>query len=328
MRDSTKLGLAIVLGASFALVHCSGDDDAGSGSPGTAGTHAGSAGSSTGASGTNGASGSGISTGASGSAGVGGNAGSSGGTAGSGGTGGSSGAGGTAGATGGNGGGTDAGKTDGAAGAATDAGSTDAAEGGPVSCADETIGASDAGADDAGTTTTAIVLIDSVVIKDAANANVVEQWQFDDATKIEPGLPASRPGDKWSRPPYSPIDIAASASNTFLACAGNPAAGSMKEVVPFTAFDQYYEVSVLFAEHDYSSYHVTAKVKLVAGGRSDAACRAHAHIYGIDAAASAETPPAPITLMTGQWQEVTLTIPATGFTRIRELGIRITTYGC
>jgi hypothetical protein len=326
MRNSIELGFLIALGASFALVQCSGDDDAGSGSPGAGGSHAGSAGaSSTGVSGANGTSGSSMTTGASGSLGVGGSAGSSGGSAGSGGVGGSAG---SAGATGGSGGTADAGKTDGAAGSVADSGSSDASEGGPVSCSDESIGASDGGASDAGTTTTAIVLFDNIVIKDAANATVATQWQFNDATTIAETFDAGRPGDKWSLPPYSPIDNDSAARNSFLACAGNPAAGSMKEVVPFTAHDQYYEVSVLFAEHDYSSYHVTAKVKLVTGGRSEASCPAHVHIYAIDAAASAETPAAPITLIAGQWQDVTLTIPATGFTRVRELGLRITTYGC
>jgi len=142
------------------------------------------------------------------------------------------------------------------------------------------------------------------VIRDAANTNVVVQWQF------------------------SPIDIAGTARNTYLACDGNPANGSMKEVIPFTDIAQYYEVSVLFAEHDYSSFHVSAKVKLVTGGRSDATCPAHALLYGINGGDFVSTPAAPITLVTGQWQDVTLTIPATGFTRMDELGMRITTYTC
>jgi hypothetical protein len=310
-----KLGFWIVLGASFALVHCSGDDNAASGSTGAGGTRAGAAGSSSTVTSSTGGS-----PGASGSSGVAGNAGSSGGSAGAGGAGG---------ASGGSGGSADAGKMDGAAGSASDA-----AEAGP--CTDETVGASDAAtadAGDAGTTTTAIVLVDNVVIRDAANTNVVAQWQFDNATTIAEAIVDPRPGDQWSRPPYSPIDTASTARNTFLACDGNPAPGSMKEVVPFTAHDQYYEVSVLFAEHDYSSHHVTAKVKLVLGGRSETACPAHVHLYAIDAALTdagfpGETPPAPITFITGQWQDVTLTIPATGFTRVRELGFRITTYGC
>jgi hypothetical protein len=346
MRDPRKLGVWIVVGASFALVHCSGDDVENR-SPAAGGT-AGS--SSTGTSGTSGKGGSSTSTGASGSSGVAGSAGSGGGSAGSGGIGGSAGAGGSggiggssgvggaAGATGGSSGSGDAGRTDGAAGSPIDARSTDAAEAGPVSCPDESVGASDAGtgdagASDAGTTTTAIVLVDNVVIRDATNTNVVAQWQFDNASTIAEAIVDPRPADQWSRPPYSPINTANGAKNTFIACAGNPAAGSMKEVIPFTARDQYYEVSVLFAEHDYSSHRVSAKVKLVIGGRSEANCPAHAHLYAIDAAITdagfpRETPPAPITLVTGQWQDVALTIPVTGFTRVRELGVRITTYVC
>jgi hypothetical protein len=325
MRHSTKLEFLIVLGASFAFFRCSGDDSTAFRSTGAGGTPAGAAGSSS--TGTNGTS-STASTG--GSAG---NAGSSGGSAGSGATGGSAGAGGAAGATGGSGGGADAGKTDGAAGSAADASRTDGAEGGPVNCPDELVGANDAGtgdagASDAGATTTAIVLIDNVVIRDAANTNVVAQWQFDDATTIDEALADPRAGDKWSRPPFSPIDTASAARNTFLACDGNPAAGSMKEVIPFTDAAQYYEVSVLFAEHDYSSFHVSAKVKLVTGGRSDASCPAHALLYGIDGGDFVQTPAAPITLVAGQWQDVTLTIPATGFARMDELGMRITTYVC
>ena len=323
MKHSTKLEFLIVLGASLTLVRCSGDDNTAGGSTGAGGTRAGAAGSSS--TGTNGTS----STTSSG-----GSAGSSGGSAGTGGaTGGSAGTGGAAGATGGSGGSADAGKTDGAAGSAADASGTDGAEAGPVNCPDEFVGANDAGttdagSSDAGTTTTAIVLIDNVVIRDAANTNIVAQWQFDDATSIDEALVDPRAGDKWSRPPFSPIDTAGAARNTFLACDGNPTAGSMKEVIPFTDAAQYYEVSVLFAEHDYSSFHVSAKVKLVIGGRSDASCRAHALLYGIDGGDFVQTPNAPITLVSGQWQDVTLTIPATGFARMDELGMRITTYVC
>ena len=106
------------------------------------------------------------------------------------------------------------------------------------------------GASDASTgVRTAIVLIDNIVIKDAANTNVVTQWQFDDATTIEAGLPGSRPGDKWSRPPYSPVDTNAAARNEFLACDGNPAIGSLRTVAPFSADAQYFETERPFREH-------------------------------------------------------------------------------
>jgi hypothetical protein len=201
-------------------------------------------------------------------------------------------------------------------------------DGGPVSCADENIGAdAGAGSADGGSAKTAIVLIDDVVIKDANNATVM-QWQFDDGTAIAPANTDPRPGDKWSRVPYSPTAIASGASNTFLACAGNPGAGSLKYVIPFTDAAQYAEVSVLFAEHDYSNYHVSAKVKLVTGGNSQAMCPGHALLYAVNGGNSMQTPAAPITLIAGQWQDISLTIPATGFTRLLELGVRITTYIC
>jgi len=281
--------------------------------------------SSSSSSGSSGSSGVGGTGGAAGNAGAAGSSGAAGrgSSAGGGGTGGSSGTGGTGGGAGNAGAGGSAGSAD--------ASVADAPEAGPVSCADENIGAdagsAEAGTGDAGTAKTAIVLIDGVVMQDATNT-VVAQWQFNDASTIAEGLIDPRPGDKWSRVPYSPIAIASGASNTFLACAGNPAAGSMKEVIPFTDAAQYYEVSVLFAEHDYSNHHVSAKVKLVTGGISQPNCPGHAMLYAVNGGDFVQTPASPITLIPGQWHDIALTIPATGFTRLLELGVRITTYVC
>ena len=85
-------------------------------------------------------------------------------------------------------------------------------------------------------------------------------------------------------------------------------------MAPFSADAQYFETSVLFAEHAYAGYHVTAKVKLVTGGRPDAVCPGHALLYVVDNDPDAGYPQSagtPITFSTtGQWQDVTLNIPA------------------
>jgi hypothetical protein len=136
--------------------------------------------------------------------------------------------------------------------------------------------------------------------------------------------PMSSRGQRVS--PVRPALAPRSCCSTFLACDGNPAAGSLKNVIPFVAASQYYEASVLFAPHDYSSAVVSAKVKLVSGGAEDITCPAHALLYGING--GTETPDTPITLTAGSWQDLTLAVPATGFTMLDELGIRVTTYPC
>jgi hypothetical protein len=96
--------------------------------------------------------------------------------------------------------------------------------------------------------------------------------------------------------------------------------------IPFSAPSQYYEASVLFAPGDYSSNYISAKVKLVAGGAPERTCRAHALIYGISG--TNETPSTPVTLVTGEWVDVSVRVRPTGFEMLGEIGIRITTYPC
>ena len=96
-------------------------------------------------------------------------------------------------------------------------------------------------------------------IKDTTST-LATSWEFADATTIA-DVNTARPGDKWSRTSYGNADITG-ASDTFLACAGNPAAGSLKNIIPFSDDNQYYQVSVLFAAHNYKSYTVTANVKV------------------------------------------------------------------
>jgi hypothetical protein len=207
-------------------------------------------------------------------------------------------------------------------------GGSGSSTGGSVSCPDEDTGA--AGKPSTAGASTAIVLFDDIVIYDSTKTKILFQWQFADANTIADTATDPRPADKWSRTQFfgdvNKVSRATGAHSTFLACDGNPAAGSLKNVIPFVAPSQYYETSVLFAPHDYSNDQVTAKVKLVSGGGEDVTCPAHALIYGI--AASTETPDAPITMSTGVWQDLSLAIPATGFTMLDELGIRITTYPC
>jgi hypothetical protein len=203
-----------------------------------------------------------------------------------------------------------------------------APSGGNVSCADELTGS--AGKPSAAGASTAIVLFDDIVINDVTKTKILFQWQFTDGSTIADTVTDPRPPDKWSRTQFfgdvNKVSRGAGAHSTFLACDGNPAAGSLKNVIPFVAASQYYEASVLFAPHDYSSAVVSGKVKLVSGGAEDITCPAHALLYGING--GTETPDTPITLTAGSWQDLTLTIPATGFTMLDELGIRITTYPC
>ena len=329
MRNSLKLGLVLAVGGSIAaFAGCSSDSTTPSDNGGSSGTvsssgsggNAGAAtgGGSSGSSSTVAGSGGSSAAGAAGTAG-GGAGGAAGGTAaGAGGT--TAGAGGTAGAaTAGTGG------TGGTAGAA-------AAGAGGAACTDETtgvIGDGEAGAGGASdSVTTAIVLIDDVVVTSSDNTTVLAQWQFPDATTIA-DTSTARPGDKWSRTPYSSIGDTQTPSDTFLACDGNPAAGSIKNIIPFSADNQYYQISVLSAQHDYSSAKVTAKVKLVSGGRPVSNCQAGALMYAVDGDDFTSTPlPAFTTLVEGQWVDIALTIPATGFAKVDELAVEITTYSC
>jgi hypothetical protein len=177
---------------------------------------------------------------------------------------------------------------------------------------------------------TALVVLDDVVIHDATNTKILFQWQFVDGTVIADTTTDPRPADKWSRSQFfgdvNKISRAPGAHSTFLACDGNPDVGSLKNIIPFTAASQYYEVSALFAAHDYTSATVTANVKLATGGAEDVTCAAHALLYAISG--GTETPNFPVTLTEGVWKTLTLSVPATGFTMVGELGIRVTTYPC
>jgi hypothetical protein len=223
------------------------------------------------------------------------------------------------------GGGASAGGAGGAAGGPS--GGAGGASAGALNCPDELNGA-------AGTPTvpasTALVVLDDVVIHDATNTKILFQWQFADGTVIADTTTDPRPADKWSRSQFfgdvNKISRAPGAHSTFLACDGDPDVGSLKNIIPFTAASQYYEVSALFAAHDYTSATVTANVKLVTGGAEDVTCAAHALLYAISA--GTETPNFPVTLTEGVWKALTLSVPATGFTAVGELGIRVTTYPC
>jgi hypothetical protein len=175
--------------------------------------------------------------------------------------------------------------------------------------------------------TTAVVLVDDIQV--TKGTTVAPEWQFADATQIDDsGNGDTPPADKWARVNYADparVSGSADAHDSFLACAGNPAAGSLKNVVPFTADNQYYEVRVVGAPLDLSNAVLTAKVKLVGGGAASATCPAHALIYGVG---TTEATGSPVTLEAGKWMDVTLTVPATGFTAVGQIGIRLTTYTC
>ena len=200
--------------------------------------------------------------------------------------------------------------------------------GGSINCPDEVVGA--AGKAAAAKASTAVVVLDDVVIRDATNTKILFQWQFADDKAIADTTTDPRPADQWSRSQYfgdmNKLSRAPGAHSTFLACDGSPDVGSLKNTIPFTGASQYYEASALFAAHDYSSATVTANVKLVTGGAEDITCPAHALLYAVSG--GTETPGSPITLTEGVWKNLALTFPATGFTVVSELGIRVTTYPC
>ena len=327
MRNSLKLGFVFALGATaaFSFAGCSSgsDSDGGAGSS-AGGSRAGAPAGGAGAGGAHagGAPAAGAPAGGAGA----GTAGASGGVAGhagAGGTGGTGGAGGKAGA-GGTGGGAGAA---GAGGATAGSGGATAGTGGGA-CADETAGSGGAGG--AASVTTAIVLLDDVVIKDAANTAIKAEWHFADGTTISDADTASHAADQWARGPKygDPANVSsdAGAHSTFFVCSGSTAAGSLKNVIPFTAVAQYYNVSVVTAPHDYSGHHVTAKIKLVAGGSAVATCPARGLLVAINGAT--QELGTPVTLLPGVWTDATLTIPATGFTTMPELLFRVTTYTC
>ena len=203
--------------------------------------------------------------------------------------------------------------------------------GGASSCPDETSGSVPKSP---GKVTPAIVLVDDVVVQDTKQSRVIAEWQFNDGATIIDTETDPRPGNKWSRTSLfgdpNKVSRVPGAHSTFLSCDGSPTNGSLKNLIPFSLAGQYYETSALFQPADYSGNVITAKVKLVAGGAPDEGCPAHAMLYGIGITGtkSAETPNEPITLSAGAWLNLTLTVPATGFTKLGELGIRVTTYPC
>ena len=346
MRNSLKLGFVLALGATAIFAGCSSGSDAptgGAGAPGAGAPSAGAPGApsagapsagapSAGApnGGTGGSSG-GASAGAAGTAGSSGAAGTSG-TAGTSGAAGSGGAGGTSGAGAGGAGAGGAGA--GAGGAGAGAGGTGGggagaggAGGAPPTCAAESVGLPAAGG--AGSVGTAVVLIDNVVVK-KAGATVI-QWQFADNTTIVDEATGDTPtAGKWARSNYGyTVSKLATASDTFIDCAGNPAAGALKNIVPFSAVGDQYEIRVPIAQTDYSGATITANIKLVGGGVNTASCPVKAWIYAINNVGGTNTDANnTIPLEVGKWSAATLTVPATGFDKVGIVAVRLTTFAC
>jgi hypothetical protein len=319
MKNSWKLGMFTALCASIAFLGCGDDDDdamntgGGGSSAGKGGTSAGNGGKTT-----NGGTSAGNTMGGTtaGKGGSGGNGGSS--MAGKGGGGGTAPVGGAA---------------DG--GTAPLGGASEGGAAGSGECVEDAVGgagsdvAGAAGAGGAASVGTAVILIDNVVVKNGAT--VVHQWQFADATQISNSFTPTNPGDKWSRYFYGDPSSksGAGASNLLAKCDGNPAPGSLKNVVPFTDANQYYEVDVPFAPEDYTGLSVTAKVKLVSGGKPDAACPARATLYVIGANTGGPKNGAGVALPEGQWVDASLTLAdEAGVDTIDRLGVNLNTYGC
>ena len=121
------------------------------------------------------------------------------------------------------------------------------------------------------------------------------------------------------------ISRAPGAHSTFLAC-GNPDVLRPEKYHPVHFASQYYEVSALFAAHDYTSATVTANVKLVTGGAEDVTCAAHALLYAI----SDGTENAGLTRYAdrGSLEGAHALGARNALTAVDELGVRVTTYPC
>ena len=104
----------------------------------------------------------------------------------------------------------------------------------------------------------------------------------------------------------------------------------MKNVVPFTAVGDQYEIHVPVTEADYSGNVITANIKLVGGGVATAACPVKAWIYAINNVAGTNTPADPntVALEVGKWSVASLTVPATGFDKVGVVALRLTTFPC
>jgi hypothetical protein len=340
MRNSWKLGVCAALLTSVAFMGCSddsGDDDgdggsAGGGTAGRAGS-AGSAGKPIGGS----SSGSGGTAAGKSGSGAGGTAGTAGGSAGSAGTAGSAGSAGTAGSAGSAGtagtggsagtGGTDAGGAPGDGGMGGTSGGEGGASGNPENCIDTSLGGAEndsGGAGGAPAYDTAVILIDDIQVKDGATLK--HQWQFADEAIVSVAVPPDNPGDRWSRY-YGPLNATSSIG---LGCDGEPAAGSLYNMIPFSDANQYHELGVPFAQEDYTGYTISAKVKLVSGGKDDAACPARVALYigGGQIAGNVVIGPG-VALEQGEWVDVTMTVAeATGTDKVDRLGFNLNTYAC
>jgi len=203
---------------------------------------------------------------------------------------------------------------------------------GPEDCMEDAIGGAgqdDGSGGDGPGIDTAVVLLDNVVVKKAAVAKW--QWQFDDAKQISDSYTPTNPGDKWSRYFYGDpaSKSGAGARNPFSKCDGSPAPGSLKSIIPFTAANQYYELDVPFAVEDYTDYVISARVKLVSGGKPDAACPARAGFYIVGANTNGAINGPGVALKEDTWVDVTMTVAAaTGTDKIDRLGLNVNTYAC
>jgi hypothetical protein len=179
-----------------------------------------------------------------------------------------------------------------------------------------------------------VALLDDVVITEPTGAQA-RAWRFDSDAEIADS--SQSVSGKWARTAFSPIGTASGAHDIFSTQAG----GCLENDAPFSGANQYYEASVLFPAADYTRHHVTARIELVTGGLPAAACPARAELFVV-----APVPPLypmaegePATLERGVWKTLNLDLPegsasssssATlmGWSRIDQLGLRITTYPC
>jgi hypothetical protein len=175
----------------------------------------------------------------------------------------------------------------------------------------------------------AVILIDNVVVKDGVA--VKHQWQFASDAQISDTSTPTNPGDEWSRYFYGdPASPSGAGAHDVFSCDGNPTAGSLKNLIPFSDVNQYYINGVPFAAEDYTGFTISAKVKLVSGGKNDEACPARASLYvgGGQIVGNIITGPG-VALAQGSWVDVTMTVAeATGTDAVDRVGFNLNTYAC
>jgi hypothetical protein len=115
---------------------------------------------------------------------------------------------------------------------------------------------------------------------------------------------------------------------------GNPKKGAAKITIPFTTIDEQLDFNSLFndARENWTGFKARARIKLVSGGNTNAACPNKAWIYVTSGDAYTFARGTALPLTSG-WQSLAFdfAVPADGsvdLTAVNQLGIQILSYHC